>query len=138
MRVEPKSEARNILSPKVDREINDAVRRVPAVEVEALVGQAVREHLKDSVSPDGDLIRAHVVRVDVQEEHLMIELRVPKQGQASGSENGTLPNRDTCQLVDAVAIEPVSAPNSPANREKNREFLQNPALRGDFRAQTAS
>src|SRR4249919_3954700 len=60
-----------------------SVRRAPAAEVEALVGQAVREHLKDSVSPDGDLIRAHVVRVDVQAEHLMIELRVPKQGQAS-------------------------------------------------------
>jgi hypothetical protein len=26
----------------------------------------------------------------------------------------------------------------PANREKNREFLQNPASRGEFSAQTAS
>ena len=43
-----------------------------------------------------------------------------------------------CVVVDTVAIEPVSAPNSLANREKNREFLQNPALRGDFSAQTAS
>ena len=35
-----------------------SVRRAPAAEVEAFVGQAVREHLKDSASPDGDLIRA--------------------------------------------------------------------------------
>jgi hypothetical protein len=41
-------------------------------------------------------------------------------------------------VVDAALIEPVSNPKFPANREKNREFLQNPASRGDFRAQTAS
>jgi hypothetical protein len=39
---------------------------VPAAEVEAGVGKAVREHLKDSALPDGDLIRTHVIRVDVQ------------------------------------------------------------------------
>jgi DNA invertase Pin-like site-specific DNA recombinase len=95
-----------------------SVRRVPAAEVEALVGQAVREHLKDSVSPDGDLIRAHVVRVDVQEEHLMIELRVPKQGQASGSENGTLPNRDTCQLEEDRIVLRVPWKKSPSKRRR--------------------
>ena len=82
-----------------------SVRRVPAAEIEALVGQAVREHLKDSALPDGDLIRAHVPRVDVQADHLVIELRVPKRGQASGSENGTLPNRDTGQLeADRIVL----------------------------------
>ena len=60
-----------------------SVRRVPAAEVEALVGQAVREHLKDLALPDGDLIRAHVLRVDVQADHLVIELRASKQGTAS-------------------------------------------------------
>jgi DNA invertase Pin-like site-specific DNA recombinase len=95
-----------------------SVRRVPAAEVEALVGQAVREHLKDSVSPDGDLIRAHVVRVDVQEEHLVIELRVPKQGQASGSENGTLPNRDTCQLEEDRIVLRVPWKKSPSKRRR--------------------
>ena len=43
-----------------------------------------------------------------------------------------------CVVVDAVAIEPVLSPNSLLTGKKNREFLQNPALRGDFRAQTAS
>ena len=95
-----------------------SVRRVPAAEVEALVGQAVREHLKDSVSPDGDLIRAHVVRVDVQEEHLVIELRAPKQGQASGSENGTLPNRDTCQLEEDRIVLRVPWKKSPSKRRR--------------------
>jgi hypothetical protein len=29
-----------------------------------------------------------------------------------------------CMVADAVAVEPVSAPRFPANREKNREFRQ--------------
>jgi hypothetical protein len=55
------------------------VRRVPAAEVEALVGQAVREHLKDSALADGDLIRAHVLRVDVRADQLVIELKAAKR-----------------------------------------------------------
>ena len=114
-----------------------SVRRVPAAEVEALVGQAVREHLKDSASPDGDLIRAHVVRVDVQADHLVIELRVPKQGQPSGSENGTPPNRDSGQL-EAIALFSVcpgrnrrqngGARSSCPNRQRRRTLARS-ALR---------
>ena len=33
-----------------------------------------------------------------------------------------LPSSKECVVADAVAIEPVSAPQFPANREKNREF----------------
>ena len=29
-----------------------------------------------------------------------------------------------CVVADAVAVEPVSTPKSPANREKNREFCK--------------
>ena len=74
-----------------------SVRRVPAAEIEALVGQAVREHLKDSASPDGHLIRAHVARVDMQADQLVIELREPKQGQPLGSGNRTPPSHDSGQ-----------------------------------------
>jgi hypothetical protein len=53
-----------------------SVRRVPALEVEALVGSAVREHLKDSTeTADRDLIRNHVVRVEVQAGQLAVELK---------------------------------------------------------------
>jgi len=52
------------------------VRRVPAAEVEALVGSAVREHLEDSTEiADRDLIRNHVVRVEIQANQLVIELK---------------------------------------------------------------
>ena len=65
-----------------------SVRRVPAAEVEALVGQAVREHLKDLALPDGDLIRAHVARVDVQADHLVIELRRQKRNRLPAGKMG--------------------------------------------------
>jgi DNA invertase Pin-like site-specific DNA recombinase len=52
------------------------VRRVPAAEVEALVGFAVRQHLEASTeSADRDLIRDHVVRVDIQADQLVVELK---------------------------------------------------------------
>jgi site-specific DNA recombinase len=53
-----------------------SVRRVPAAEVEALVECAVREHLGDPTeSEDRDLIRNHVVRVEVQADQLAVELK---------------------------------------------------------------
>ena len=48
----------------------------------------------------------------------MIELRVPKQGQASGSENGTLPNRDTCQLEEDRIVLRVPWKKPPSKRRR--------------------
>ncbi|MGZ8396876.1 MAG: recombinase family protein [Rhodoplanes sp.] len=96
-----------------------SVRRAPAAEVEALVGQAVREHLKDSALPDGDLILAHVVRVDVQAEHLMIELRAAEREPSSGGENGTQSDRHSDQLeADRIVLRvPWKKPPSKRRRE---------------------
>jgi DNA invertase Pin-like site-specific DNA recombinase len=56
-----------------------SVRRVPAAEVEALVECAVREHLGDPTESEGrDLIRNHVVRVEVQADQLAVELKAEK------------------------------------------------------------
>ena len=58
-----------------------SVRRVPAAEVEALVASAVREHLEDSTERDDrDLIRNHVVRVEVQAGQLAVELKPQASG----------------------------------------------------------
>jgi site-specific DNA recombinase len=55
------------------------VRRVPAAEVEALIECAVREHLGDPTESDGrDLVRDHVVRVEVQADQLAVELKAEK------------------------------------------------------------
>jgi site-specific DNA recombinase len=56
-----------------------SVRRVPAAEVEALVACAAREHLGDPTESEGrDLIRNHVVRVEVQADQLAVELMAKK------------------------------------------------------------
>src|SRR5262249_9316495 len=70
-----------------------SVRRVPAADIEALVGRAVREHLEDPAhTDDRDLINTHVTRVEVQTDQLVIELKVPKQARGRG---GALPDHET-------------------------------------------
>ena len=55
-----------------------SVRRVSAAEVETVVIRSVREHLKLSEPiDDPSLIKQHVARVEVQPEHLVIELAGP-------------------------------------------------------------
>src|SRR6266478_5299427 len=69
-----------------------SVHRVPAAEVEALVGQAVREHLGDGASGSGlDLISSHVVHVEVQADQLVVELNALKPRQPG---DGRPPHHD--------------------------------------------
>ena len=52
------------------------MRSLSPAEVEALVGCAVREQLRDPTESEGrDLIRNHAVRVEVQADHLAVELK---------------------------------------------------------------
>ena len=64
--------------------------------VEALVGRAVRGHLKDSTpTDDRDLISTHVVvRVEVQADQLAVELKAPKQRRPRGGAHGTPPSHE--------------------------------------------
>jgi site-specific DNA recombinase len=58
-----------------------SVRRVPAADVEALVASAVRGHIEDSTERDDrDLIRDHVVRVEIQARQLAVELKTEAPG----------------------------------------------------------
>ena len=67
-----------------------SMRRVPAAEIEALVASAVRKHIEDCTeSDDRDLIRSHVVRVDLQVDQLAIELKAAK---ASGNPRNAVDN----------------------------------------------
>jgi hypothetical protein len=53
-----------------------SIPRVSAAEIEAVVLQAVRDHLKDSVRTDErDLISTHLIRVEVHADHLAVELK---------------------------------------------------------------
>jgi hypothetical protein len=52
-----------------------SISRVPAIEIEALVVKAVREHLKlEEPKDDAGIIKAHVVRVQVQADQLVVQL----------------------------------------------------------------
>jgi hypothetical protein len=63
---------------------------VPAAEIEALVASAVRKHIEDCTEGDDrDLIRSHVVRVDLQVDQLAIELKAAK---ASGNPRNAVDN----------------------------------------------
>jgi hypothetical protein len=56
-----------------------SVRRVAAAEIEARVGKAVREHLGDTaLDSDRVLISNYIVRVEVQADQLVLELKAPK------------------------------------------------------------
>ncbi|MGA8156835.1 MAG: recombinase family protein, partial [Rhodoplanes sp.] len=109
-----------VSSPLLQGQARDAgsVCRVPAADVEALIGQAVREDVKDSSSPDGDLIRTHVARVNVQADHLAIELRRPKQGQPPSREHGTVPSRDGGELEADRIVHRVPWKKPPSRRRR--------------------
>ena len=75
------------------------MRRVPAADIEALVARSVQEHLKLSAPiDDHGLIITHVRRVEVQLEHLVIQLApIPKtdRDKADTDRTVTVPWRKT-------------------------------------------
>jgi site-specific DNA recombinase len=96
-----------------------SVRRVPAAEVEALVGRAVREHRKDaSRTDDRDLIGTHVVRVEVQADQLAVELKAPKQRSPRGRGNGTPPSHGTSEPEANRTVLHVPWRKTPSKRRR--------------------
>ena len=92
------------------------MRRVPAAEIEALVGQAVREHLADSASgSDRDLISSHVVRVEVQADRLAVGLKAPKRG---WSRDGTPSNHDSAEQGAERTVLRVPWRKTPSKRRR--------------------
>jgi len=64
---------------------------VPAAEIEARVGRAVREYLTDCTdSVASDLIRSHVVRVEVQADQLVVELKAASSDPPNAVDNARL------------------------------------------------
>jgi site-specific DNA recombinase len=66
-----------------------SIRRAPAAEIEALVIKSAREHLKLQTSiDDRDIIHAHVARVEVQSEQLVIQLAQGQRAKAKCAKAG--------------------------------------------------
>ena len=59
-----------------------SVHRVPAIEIETIVANAVRLELKLPAGADADLIKTHVARVEVQPHRLVVELATPQDLQS--------------------------------------------------------
>ena len=69
-----------------------SIRRVPAVEIELLVVRSVREHLKlAGPTNDKDLVTAHVERVEVHPDQLVIQL--------PAAETTNRPNKKSNNLI---------------------------------------
>ena len=74
--------------------------RVPAVEIETLVVKAVREHLKlEEPDDDAGIVKAHVVRVEVQADQLVVQLASTQKSKRGRPSAGNIPS---CSLAQNV------------------------------------
>ena len=80
-----------------------SVRRVPATEIEALVAQTVRNHIKPTEPiDDRSLVDVHVARVEVQPDRLVIRLAKGEKAKPNG-------NRATADRILQVPWQKISA-----------------------------
>ena len=95
-----------------------SIRRVPAAEIEFLVTQSVREHLKLSAAMDDrSLIDNHVARVEVQAKQLIIQLtREQKSDRRRANHNRVLriawqkaPSTRRCEILLPASVPPQDA-----------------------------
>jgi hypothetical protein len=97
-----------------------SVRRVPAADIEALVGRAVREHLEDSTQTDDrDLISTHVVRVEVQADQLAIELKAPRQRRTGERGNGSPPDHESSEQDAERTVLHIPWRKTPSKRRRD-------------------
>jgi site-specific DNA recombinase len=80
-------------------ELAGSISRVPAPEVEAVVGAAVRRHLDDDTLEDTrQLIRTHVARVEVRPAALAITLTVSFDAPGSPKRSPALEAHNTAEF----------------------------------------
>ncbi len=115
------------------------MRRVPAAEIEALVGRAVREHLEDSTpTDDRDLISSHVIRVEVQEDQLAVELKAPKHRRTRGQGNGSPPDNESGEQDANRTVLHIPWRKTPSKRRREIIMPKSAALQDSrpIRAET--
>ncbi len=107
-------------------ELAGSICRVPAPEIEAVIGAAVRRHLDDDTVQDTrQLIRAHVARVEVRPSELAITLTASAEAatapdvssQLPGSESPTSDSDQHDAVSPAILIVPWTKP--PAKRRRD-------------------
>jgi site-specific DNA recombinase len=127
-------------------ELAGSISRVPAPEIEAVVGAAVRRHIDDDTLEDTrQLIRAHVARVEVRPAELAITLAAPvdaatalrSAAQVPGSDN-SISHRDQHDGASPAFRVPWTKPPAKRRREiiapeQGRGATSQP-IRADYRA----
>ena len=115
-----------------------SVSRVPAVEIETLVVKSVREHLKlEEAKNDGGIVKAHVVRVEVQPDQLVVQLastQKSKRGRPSAGNPLYVPWHKTSSVRRREILLPDNGssqtPNTRPIRSETRATLVASIARG--------
>ena len=96
-----------------------SISRVPAVEIETVVVKAVREHLKlEGLNDDAGLVQAHVVRVEVQADQLVVQL-VPTQKPKRGRPSTNNPLYVPWHKTSSVRRREILLPDDGSSQTKN-------------------
>jgi site-specific DNA recombinase len=128
-------------------ELAGSISRVPAPEIEAMIGAAVRRHADDDTLEDTrQLIRVHVARVEVRPAELAITLAVPvgaatvagSAAQVPGSDSRILHGDQHDGASPAILIIPWTKPPAKRRREiiapeQGHKAASRP-IRADYRA----
>jgi len=104
-----------------------SIRRVPAVEIEGVIARSVRQHLNRSTKiEDAVIIKTHVARIEVQSNHLLIELTDAKGiGSKRSRRRSTLrvPWQKTPSRRRREILMPASVRDARPMRSENRALL---------------
>ena len=103
-----------------------SIRRVPAPEVEAVVGAAVQEHFgNDAAGDTREFIRAHVARVEVRAGALSITLNNPSADPALPDSAGPLPDLDGHAPLDDqhASSKVLTAPWTKPPSKRRRDII---------------
>ena len=112
--------------------------RVPAVEIETLVVKSICEHLKlEEPNDDAGIIKAHVVRVEIQADQLVVQLastQKSKRGRPSAGNSLNIPWQKTSSVKRREILLPDNASSQTQNarpiRSETRATLVASIARG--------
>jgi hypothetical protein len=102
-----------------------SIRRVPATEIEALVLEAVREHLKlKEAGDDFAIVEAHIVRVEVQANELVVQLAPVMQRSKRGRPSADNVIRIRWHKASSVRRREVLLPNGEPLQTKDAKPIR--------------
>jgi DNA invertase Pin-like site-specific DNA recombinase len=100
------------------------VFRVPAPEVEALMGRFLRDHCRDQQTDLRSLVEAQVTKIIIEEDSISVELVAPTGSPLSSAQTVSLPwSKKPFRVAKGVVAEPPSPGRSADFDSKAREAV---------------